>query len=71
MEAWGPMVMQKPELAPLANQMLLFGVRGFRIGRELEEVIEETADKMAQPGAMQKQPDPGCRPSRSNCKRPL
>jgi hypothetical protein len=58
MEAWGPMVMQKPELAPLAGQLLLFGVRAFRVGRELEEVIEETADKMAQPQAMQKQPDP-------------
>jgi septal ring factor EnvC (AmiA/AmiB activator) len=58
MEAWGPMVMQKPELAPLAGQLLLFGVRSFRVGRELEEVIEETADKLASPQAMQKGPDP-------------
>lgn len=58
MESWGPMVMQKPELAPLAGQLLLFGVRAFRVGRELEEVIEETADKLAAPGANQKQPDP-------------
>jgi hypothetical protein len=47
MEAWGPMVIQKPELAPLAGQLLLFGVRGFRVGRELEEVIEQTAQKLA------------------------
>jgi hypothetical protein len=47
MEAWGPMVLQRPELSPLAGQLLLFGVRAFRVGRELEEVIEETADKLA------------------------
>jgi hypothetical protein len=58
MEAWGPMVMQKPELAPLAGQLLLFGVRAFRVGRELEEVVEETVDKLAAPSATQKQPDP-------------
>jgi hypothetical protein len=57
MEAWGPMVERKPELAPLAGQLLLFGVRAFRVGRELEEVIEETVDKLSQPDAMQKQPD--------------
>jgi hypothetical protein len=57
MEAWGPMVVQKPELSALAGQLLLFGVRAFRVGRELEEIIEETADRMAanvQPG-----PKPG------------
>jgi hypothetical protein len=52
LEAWGPMVMQKPELAPLAGQLLMFGVRAFRVGRELEEVIEETADKLSSPQAM-------------------
>jgi hypothetical protein len=46
MEAWGPMVIQKPELADLASQLLLFGVRGFRVGRELEEMIEETGAKL-------------------------
>ncbi|MGI0012649.1 MAG: hypothetical protein ACREBU_04285 [Nitrososphaera sp.] len=46
MTAWGPMVMQKPELAPLAGQLLLFGVRAFRVGRELEEIIEELSGKL-------------------------
>jgi hypothetical protein len=46
MEAWGPMVLQKPELAPLAGQLLLFGTRSFRVGRELEEEIEETVEKL-------------------------
>jgi hypothetical protein len=58
MEAWGPMTMQKPELAPLAGQVLLFGVRAFRVGRELEEVIEETVDKLSQPSPVPQQPDP-------------
>jgi hypothetical protein len=58
METWGPMVIQKPELAPLAAQLLLFGVRAFRIGRELEEVVEETAEKLSQSGATAKGPDP-------------
>jgi hypothetical protein len=57
MESWGPMAIQKPELAPLAGQLLLFGVRGFRIGRELEEVIEETVDRMGQaPQGQQEDP---------------
>ena len=58
MEAWGPMVMQKPELAPLAGQLLLFGVRSFRVGRELEDVIEETSDKLSASQNNQKGPDP-------------
>jgi hypothetical protein len=57
MEAWGPMVMQKPEMAPLAGNLLMFGVRAFRIGRELEETIEETIDKLSMPQP-QKVPDP-------------
>jgi len=48
MEAWGPMVAQKPDLAPLAGALLTFGVRAFRVGRELEQVIEETVDKFEQ-----------------------
>lgn len=35
-------------LAPLIGQMLLFGVRGFRVGRELEEVIEQTMQQVVQ-----------------------
>lgn len=35
---------QIPELAPLLGEMLLFGVRGFRVGREIEEVIESAVE---------------------------
>lgn len=55
MTAWGPMIMQKPELTKLAGDVLLFGVRGFRVGRELEETIEETVEQLEEAG---KQPPP-------------
>lgn len=49
-EAWGPMVMQAPALGPLAEKLLLFGVRAFKVGRELEEAIEAAMQKLeAQP----------------------
>lgn len=34
-----------PEFAPLAAKMLAFGVRGFRVGRDLESAIEEFCEK--------------------------
>ncbi len=34
-----------PEFAPLAAKMLGFGVRGFRVGRDLESAIEDFCDK--------------------------
>ena len=58
---WGPMVAQMPMLAPLAGSLLLFGVRAFRVGRQLEEIIEETMDKIeehAKQGPPPPQPDP-------------
>jgi hypothetical protein len=37
-----------PEFAPLAAKMLGFGVRGFRVGRDLESAIEDFCDKAEQ-----------------------
>lgn len=37
---------QIPEAAPMLGKMLLFGVRGFRAGRDLESSIEEFVDQM-------------------------
>jgi hypothetical protein len=37
-----------PELAPLMMQMLLFGVRGFKAGRELEGQFEQTMQMLDQ-----------------------
>jgi hypothetical protein len=36
---------QVPEAAPLLAKMLQFGVRGFRVGRDLESAIEEFCEK--------------------------
>lgn len=44
----------KPQLGPLLGQMLLFGVRGFNVGRELEGTFEE-AIQMLQAQAQQPQ----------------
>jgi hypothetical protein len=55
-EAWGPIVAQQPLMAPLAGELLLFGTRAFRVGRSLEEVIEETVDKLEQQAAQPKPP---------------
>jgi hypothetical protein len=46
MEAWGPLVQVNPVLAPLAGELLKFGTRAFRVGRSLEEIIEETVEKI-------------------------
>lgn len=35
-----------PELRPLAMQLLMFGVRGFKVSRELETAFEATLDKI-------------------------
>jgi hypothetical protein len=41
-----PMVQNSPELAPMALEMLKFGVTAFKAGKQLEGIIDETADKL-------------------------
>jgi hypothetical protein len=48
MEVWGPMVQANPMLAPLSGALLKFGTRAFRTARELEDVIEQTIQKIEQ-----------------------
>lgn len=55
-EAWGPIVAQQPLMTDLAGELLLFGTRAFRVGRSLEEVIEETVDKLETQAAQPKPP---------------
>lgn len=43
-----PMIRQYPMLAKFGKQMVMFGVRGFRAGRSLEEALEEAFDQLAQ-----------------------
>lgn len=55
--AWEPILQATPELAELASQLLLFGVRGFPVARELEEAIE-SAMKMIMQKAQAPKPAP-------------
>jgi len=48
---------QVPDAVPMLGKMLLFGVRGFRAGRDLESTIEEFVDK-AEKDAAEKQNAP-------------
>jgi hypothetical protein len=57
----GQMAMQVPQAAPLLGKLLQFGVRGFRVGRDLESAIEqfcEEAENMAKMQAAQAQSKP-------------
>jgi hypothetical protein len=50
-----PLAQQVPQLAVLAAQMLLFGIRGFPVGREMEAVFETALEQLQQ---AQQQPQP-------------
>ena len=49
---------QLPELQPLLMDMLLFGVRGFRAGRQLEGSFEEAIQKMQEKAKQPPAPQP-------------
>lgn len=42
-----PVIQAQPAMLPVITQSLLFLVRGFRVGREMEDVIEQALDKLA------------------------
>lgn len=57
----GVIVQQNPEITPLLGKLLQFAVRGFRVGRDLEQAIEEfseEAEKKAKQAAMNPPPNP-------------
>lgn len=43
-----PLIQLAPAMLPMATQSLLYLVRGFRVGREMEDVIERAMDQLAQ-----------------------
>lgn len=43
-----PAVQQAPQLGPLLFEMLSFGVRSFKAGRQLEDIIDQTAQDLMQ-----------------------
>lgn len=48
-----------PELGPLMGEMLMFGVRGFKVGRDIEASMEATVEKLKQAQATKaNQPPP-------------
>lgn len=51
----GPM---GPPLVPLIMSLLKFGVTGFKVGRQIEGIIDATADKLAQMAANPPPPPP-------------
>jgi len=54
-----PVADQSPELTPLLMEMLKFGVTGFKAGKGMEGLIDETADKFRQQAkALEGQPKP-------------
>jgi hypothetical protein len=55
LEQAGQIVAAQPMAAPLMGQLLMFGARGFRIGRDLDDALEEFVKKAE---AMAAQPKP-------------
>ena len=55
---WGPAVAQEPAMAPLAMEAVKFGVRGFKVGREMEDVIERVAQQIVAKANQPPPPDP-------------
>jgi hypothetical protein len=53
-----PAVEKMPELAPMIAQVMLWSVRGYKIGRDIEGVIEQSIAQMAQQGPPEPKPDP-------------
>jgi hypothetical protein len=54
-----PAAQQAPELVPMLMEMLKFGVTAFKAGKQLEGIIDETADKFReQAKAAEGQPKP-------------
>lgn len=50
---------QQPEMAPLLGQMLMFGIRGFKVGKELEGSFNAAIAKLEKQAANpQQKPDP-------------
>lgn len=48
----------KPELTPLLGELLLFGLRGFKVGREMESAFEEALEDMKAAPARPQEGDP-------------
>lgn len=55
---FGPMVQQMPPLSKMAGELLLFALRRFRVGRDMEETIEQAMTQISQVLANPAPPQP-------------
>lgn len=53
-----PMVMQAPILGPFIAETLQYAANGFRVGRSMDQAIDELAEKLREFAAQPPQPDP-------------
>lgn len=53
-----PAVQMMPQLAPMLGEMLLFLVRGYRVGRSMEDLVEKSMGEIAQAAMGPKPPSP-------------
>lgn len=55
-----PLAQNVPQIVPALQEMLMFLVRGFRVGRTMEEVLERSLEQLAQQAlqAQAQRPDP-------------
>lgn len=51
-------MIQNPELQPILMEMLMFGLRGFKIGRDLEQTFKTALDKMRKKAENPQPPPP-------------
>jgi len=56
-QQWGPAIGAQPALAPMVGGLIKFALRRFRAGRELEDLIDSTIDKIVAQAA--NAPPPG------------
>lgn len=55
---WGPIIQAQPQMAKMAGELLMFSLRRFKAGRELEQVVEETMAQLSAPPPQQAGPPP-------------
>ena len=56
--AWGPIVAESPPLAPVAFELLKFGLGAFKSTRAIEDAIEQAAGALEQKAAIEAQQGP-------------
>lgn len=54
-----PAAMMFPAMAPVLMEVLMFGVRGFKVGRQLEQVFDDAAEQLSEMKPQEGQGQPG------------